>query len=253
MSDPTKAIEQRFLSSAFTSHPALRALSLEDARTLAIRATKEARGASEVDNALRGRGLVSNVTRARGYTPFSPFTHGVRHVSVVPYTSPNPKSDLVGAVGISDGEPSSGVVVQLKDNQVTNIWLYDFVDGKLVERTIPADELMKSGPQKFNEKWDRGPANPNLRSETASGIAVDAFKSLLVDDYTSLIYSEEDVRQLAHAAPVISAISELQYMRHLGTPTANSCCCCCSCCWGSCSSCSATAATYVNSTYYQCS
>jgi hypothetical protein len=251
MSDPTKTIEQRFLNSAYKSHPALRALSFEDAQALAIRATKEARGAKEVDNALRKRGLVSNVTRARGYTPFSPFTQGVHHVSVVPYTSPDPKSDLVGSVGISDGEPSSGVVVQLKDNQVINIWLYDFVDGKLVERTIPPDELMKSGPQKFNETWDRGPANPNLRTETASAIAVDAFKSLLVDDYSSLIYSEEDVRQLAHVAPVISAISELQYMRHLGTPTANSCCCCCSCCWGSCSSCSATAATYVNNTYYQ--
>ena len=249
--DPTTAADQRFIAAAFSSDPVLRALSPHEARAMASRAVKEARGFAEVDRALRARGLVSNVTRARGYTPFSTKKSAVHHVTVIPYTSPDPKSKLVGSIGISDGEPASGVVTELVNNQVTQIWIYDFIGGKLVEKVVPAAELVASGPAKFNDPGPRDSGSENLSSHTAASVATDAFKSLLVDDYSSVVYSLEDVRQLAHTAPIISAIAELQHMRHLGTPTANACCCCCTCSWGSCSSCSATASTYVNNSYYE--
>jgi hypothetical protein len=249
--DPTKEAEQRFLAGAFKTDAAVKALSHQEAGALASRAVKEARGFAEVDHALRSRGLVSNMTRARGYTPFSTKKNAVHHVSVIPYTSPDPKSQLVGTLGISDGEPASGVVTEIVNHQVTQIWIYDFIGGKLVEKVVPAKELAASGPAKFNDPGPRDSGHENISSHTSASIAMDAFKSLLIDDYTSVIYSLDDIKQLAHTAPVVSAIAELQHMRHLGTPTANACCSCCTCSWGCCSSCSATASTYVNNSYYQ--
>src|SRR5271166_801164 len=165
--DPTKAVDQRFIGGAFKSDPALKALASHEAQALATRASAEARGFSEVDKALRARGLVQNMTRARGYTPFSAHKSGVRHVSVIPYTSHDPKSNLVGTIGISDGEPASGVVVELTKLQVTKIWTYDFIGGKLVEKVVPAAELIASGPSKFNDPGPRNSTPANVASHTS--------------------------------------------------------------------------------------
>lgn len=243
-------IEEMFVSAAFVGNPALKALTPEEAQIVANRMFKAAPGSKEVDEALRRRGLIGMLTRARAFTPFSKALGTTRHVSVIPYVSPDPKSNLVGGVGISDDEPASGVVVELKNNRIVQIFTFDFIGGQLVERSISPDELLKSGPNKFIEDWERRQREPNLPVHVASGIGTESFKALLVDDYSSMLYSADDVRQLTFNAPLISAIAELQHMRHLGVPTADSCCCCCTCSWGSCSCCSATATAFVNTNYY---
>jgi hypothetical protein len=247
---PTDKIEERFVSAAFAGNPALKALAPGEAQMLANRMFNAAPGSKEIDGAMRQRGLIAMNTRGRAFTPFSAASRGARHVVVIPYVSPDPKANLVGSVGISDDEPASGIIVELNNNRVVQIFTFDFIRGQLVVRTISPEELLKSGPDKFVEDWERSVREPNLPIYVASGIATESFKGLMIDEYSSMIYSADDVRQLTFNAPLVSAIAELQHMRHLGVPSADSCCCCCTCSWGSCSSCSATATTYVNRNYY---
>jgi hypothetical protein len=247
--DWIRQLQERFVAESLSGSPAIRPLPAEEAQAHAARALKETRGAKEVDEAIRGRGLAPMVVRARAYAPFSYTTGRVRMVCVVPYTSPDRTSPLVGTVGISEGEPASGVVVEMAGAAVTRATIYDFIGGRLIEKAVPAADLLRDGPKKFVERWKREKVEPNLPAETAMEIGRHAFQTLLIDDFASIVYSEDDVRQLAHNAPVITALAELQHMRHLGVPTADSCCCCCTCSWGCCSSCSAVADSYLSPAY----
>jgi len=96
---------------------------------------------------------------------------------------------------------------------------------------------------------------PTTLSRTEAGVRkyFESFNQLLRDEYSSAIYTQEDIRDLIHNVPIISAIAELQHMRLMGMTHSpgTSCCCCCCCCWGSCSSCSAVSTRYVNEKYIQ--
>jgi len=237
--DISSNIAQQFVTSAFPSNPAIRALPVHEAIQHASQVIKSAPGATAIDQAMRQRGLVGMTTRAKAYAPFSQTVNRVRMVCVIPYTSTDPKSTLIGGVGISDDEPASGIVVQLENLAVTAITALDFVNGKLVEKMIPPSQLLASGPEPFVETdWPRDAAKvPNLTVSVATSVAGDAYGGFLNDEYASRIYNQEQVRQLAQLGPLITSIAELQHMRHLGVPTAASCCCCSTCSWGcSCSS-----------------
>src|SRR5208337_4669647 len=191
-------------------------------------------------------------SRAVAYAPFSKARSGPKLVGVVPYAAADRESPLVGGVGFSDGEPASGVIVELRANKIAKIMTVDFIGGKLVERTMAAEELIEEGPRKFVEKnFKRGSLERELTVQTSAGIATDAFRALLFDEHSAMIHSPSDMRELAYSAPLVSAIAELQYMRLEGITFSpdTSCCSCCCCCWGSCSSCSATSSRYVNQMY----
>jgi hypothetical protein len=248
-SDWLASIRDRFVAERLAGVAAIRALPPEEAKLHATQALKNTRGSDEVDKAMRSQNLAPVIDRARVYAPFSRATSRVRMVCVIPYTSGDHKSHLVGTVGISDDEPVSGVVVELKEKSVVRATLFDYIGGKLVQKTVVAQDLLREGPKKFVERWKRDKIEPHLSIETAQSVSRDAFQSLLIDDYASLVYTEEDVRQLAYNAPFVTAIAELQHMRHLGVPTADSCCCCCTCSWGCCSSCSAISESYLSHRY----
>jgi hypothetical protein len=239
-------LQERFLAERYSGSAAVRVLPAEESQLHASQVMKETRGATEVDGALRARGLAPMITRARAYLPFSRNTARVRMVCVIPYTSADPKSTLVGAVGVSEGEPVSGIVVELEQKLVTHVTAYDYIGGKLIEKSLSAPDLVRDGPKKFVERWKREKTEPNLTPETAMAIGQDAFRSFLVDDHAALVYSEADIRQLALNAPVLSAIAELQYLRHLGVPSATSCCCCTTTSWGSCSCSCAVSKSYIS-------
>jgi hypothetical protein len=217
---------------------------------MARRAVKDAPGMAEVDAAMKKRGLVGMIERARGYAPFSKVLARPKTVTIIPYSSSDPNAKLVGGVGISDGEPASGIVVELDGAKVVRFTSLDFFSGKLVERDLSAAELEANGPARMVDEAKRETIEPDLPVGTATALASDAFKSLLFDNYSATVHSEAQLREMFHAAPLVTAIAELQHMRHLGLPTASSCCCCCSCCWGSCSSCSAVSSANVNLDYY---
>src|SRR6266566_3471547 len=69
--DVLRLLDERFISAIFPNIPALKALPAQEAQIGARRAFAEARGASEIDVAMRRRGLVQVLSRARAYTPFS--------------------------------------------------------------------------------------------------------------------------------------------------------------------------------------
>ena len=242
-------IRDRFVSESFND-PVVRALPPDDSKIMARRAMKEARGMHEVDAAMKKRGLVAMVERARGYTPFSKVLARPKTVTIIPYSSSDPKAKFVGGVGISDGEPASGIIVELDGSKVVRFTSLDFFSGKLVERDLSASDLESSGAAEMVEKAKREKIEPDLPIGTATSLASNAFKALLFDSYSTTVHSEKELREMFHAAPLVNAIAELQHMRHLGLATADSCCCCCSCCWGSCSSCSAVSSANVNLDYY---
>ena len=169
-----------------------------------------------------------------------------------PTFRPIQSSNLVGGLGLNDGddEPASGVVVQLANKtKVVEITTLDFIRGQLVTRTIHAAELIEGGIERFVEDTPRTPTEPMHTSEIAATVATEAYHALIVDDYARSIYTMGEIQHLAHNMPLVAAIAQMQHMRHLGAPTANSCCCCSTCSWGcSCSS-SAMASGYVNQAY----
>ena len=238
-------VDERLLSQGFAGDAAVRALSAEESRLAAYQAHEEARGVKEIDERLRRFELQPAFDRAKSYAPFSRTTGRVRMISIIPYNGSQRDAKYVGGMGISDGEPASGVVVRMDGTKVAEIHLLDYIGNKVVERKIDPGELSQQSPRHLVEDWKREPTTPNLPSSTSTAVAGHAFRSLLFDDYSALVYTGEEVRSLIYNAPIVSAIAQLQHMRHLGTPTATSCCCCCCCCWGSCSSCSAIASEFV--------
>lgn len=252
MADPTGTIHDRLLHATFTSNPALRAHTPEESLIIARDLLSKAHGIREIEAAMRQHGLISMPTRAKAYSPFSRKAAASRTLAIVPYVSSDPASTLVGGVGLNDidGEPASGVIVKLANKtKVVEITTLDFIQGKLVTRTINAAELIEGGIEKFVEDAPRAPTVPVHTSETAASVASDAYQLLIVDDFAKSIYTMGEIQLLAHNTPLISAIAQMQHMRHLGLPTAASCCCCSTCSWGcSCSS-SAMASGYVNQAY----
>jgi hypothetical protein len=252
MADPTSVIQDRFLQAAFTSNPAVRAHSAEESQIIARDLMSKALGAREIEAAMRQRGLLSMPTRAKAFSPFSRKAAAPRLLAIVPYVSPDPASNLVGGLGLNDssGEPASGVIVQLADKtRVVEITTLDFIQGQLVTRTIRAAELIEGGLEKFVEDVPRVPTDPVHTIDTSGLVAGEAYHALIVDDFARSIYTMGEIQQLAHNTPLVTAIAHLQHMRHLGRPTAQSCCCCSTCSWGcSCSS-SAMASGYVNQAY----
>lgn len=252
MADAINTIQDRFLQAAFGGNPALRGHNSEESQLIARNLLSKALGIQEIEAAMRQRGLLSTLTRAKAFSPFSRKAVGPRTIAVVPYVSPDPTATLVGGVGLTDteGEPASGIVVRLADKtRVVEITSLDFIGGRLVTRTIPAAELIQGGLEKFVEDTPRTPIEPVHTIDTAGLVSSEAYQALIIDDFAKSIYTAAEIQQLAHNAPLVTAIAQLQHMRHLGVPTAASCCCCSTCSWGcSCSS-SAMASGYVNHSY----
>jgi hypothetical protein len=252
MADPTATVQERLLQAAFSHSPAVRAHSAEESRIMARNLLSKALGVREIEAAMRQRGLLSMLTRAKAFSPFSHKAAAPRVVAVVPYVSADPESNLVGGLGLndSDGEPASGIVVRLADKtKVVEITTLDFIRGQLVTRTISAAELIESGIERFVEDTPRTPTTPVHTSEMAATVAHEAYHALIVDDFATSIYTMGEIQQLKHNMPLVAMIAHLQHMRHLGVATAQSCCCCSTCSWGcSCSS-SAMASGYVNQAY----
>jgi hypothetical protein len=252
MADPAGSIQDRFLQTAFSWNPAVRAHTAEESQIIARDLMSKALGVQEIEAAMRQRGLLSMLTRAKAFSPFSRSAAAPRVLAVVPYVSPDPTSNLVGGLGLNDGpgEPASGIIAQLADKtKIVDFTALDFIEGQLVTRTIRATELIEGGPGKFVEDVPRNPAEPLHTIDIASLVASEAYQALIVDDFAKSIYTMGEIQQLAHNAPLVTTIAQLQHMRHLGRPTANSCCCCSTCSWGSSCSSSAMASGYVNYAY----
>jgi len=252
--NPGRIIETRFVMAALGDASAVRVLTAEEAQIAARKLLGGNDQAERLEAAMRERGLLPSTARARAYTPFSKVLGRSKLVVVVPYNSSDSKSSLVGGVGVSEGEPPSGIIVELKNLQIANIITLDVIGGELVINEISAKELIAQGPKPYvDTKYDRGNLERHLTADQSAVIAHEAFKVLLFDDHSSLVHSTSDLRELVHNAPLVSAIAELQYMRLEGITFSPdvSCCSCCCCCWGSCSSCSATATKYVNQFYEQ--
>jgi hypothetical protein len=246
------AVVSRLLAAYFPGVPAAKRLTPEEAQIVARRMVENAKGAQEIDQAMRKRKLIGMASRAVAYSPFSKARGGCKLVAVVPYSAIDPDSRLVGGVGFSEGEPASGVIVELREAIVANLTTIDFIGEQVVEREIPVHELVAEGPRKFvDDKYRRGNLERDLTVDTSASIAGDAFSVLLFDEHSAMIHSPSDMRTMAFNAPLVSAIAELQYMRLEGITFSpdTSCCSCCCCCWGSCSSCSATATRYANQFY----
>jgi hypothetical protein len=252
MADPNGTIQDRFLQAEYPSNPALRAHSAEESQIMARNLISKSPGFAEIEAAMRQRGLLSMPTRAKAFSPFSRKAAGPRSIAIIPYVSTDPASTLVGGVGLndSDGEPASGVIVQLtQKTKVVEITTLDFYNGQLVTRVIRTDELIQGGIEKFVEEATRVPTEPVHSIHTAGLVSSEAYHALIVDDFAKSIYAMGEIQELAHNMPLVTAIAHLQHMRHLGRPTAQSCCCCSTCSWGcSCSS-SAMASGYVNPAY----
>jgi hypothetical protein len=252
MADAISTVQDRFLHAAFSGNPAVRGHNSEESQLIARRLLLTAPGSTQITDALRQRGLLSMMTRVKAYSPFSRKLAGPSTIAVVPYVSTNPHAVLVGGVGLTDtaGEPASGVIITLADKtRVVEITTLDFIAGQLVVRTIPAAELIQGGIEKFVEDAPRTPTEPVHTIDTASLVAGEAYQALIVDEYAKTIYTMGEIQQLAHNMPLVTAIGQLQHMRHLGLSSAQSCCCCSTCSWGcSCSS-SAMASGYVNHSY----
>src|SRR5438128_2616923 len=105
-----RALEERLMERGFGGLPAIRPLPPAEAHVAARKELAVARGAKEIDAAMRERGLVRGLARARAYTPFAHTRGRPKLIVIVPYTSADPKSPLVGAVGLSHGEPANGIV-----------------------------------------------------------------------------------------------------------------------------------------------
>jgi hypothetical protein len=212
----------------------------------------EARGAREIDDGMRRRGLVGALARARGYAPFSRTRARPKSISIIPYSSPDPQSRFVGGLGISEGEPASGVIVELDGTAVVKVTTLDYIGGEYSEREIPVTELVGSRLETLIERREREQLDPDISVDTASRIALNAFNVLLTDEHSQMVHTREDIQGLIYNAPVVNLIAELQYMRSIGVAASpgTSCCCCCSCCWGSCSTCSAVSTAYLNRGYY---
>lgn len=230
---------ERRLMSALRGEAAVRPLTPEEARIAAKRLMSESRGFEEVDAAMREQGLVAMVGRARGYTPFSRTSASCKLVVIVPYSSTDRDSELVGGLGLSEGEPASGVVTRLEDNRVADVATFDLLEGEFVRRRFEREELLRTPPEELREDRHRGDETPDLDRSVTAGMAADAFKVLLFDEHSSLVHDPEDQREMVYDLPLVSSIAELQYVRLEGLSASPdvSCCSCCCCCWGSCSSC----------------
>ena len=252
MADAISTLQDRFLQAAFNGNPAVRGHNSEESLLIARNLLSKAPGVREIEAAMRQRGLLSNLTRAKAFSPFSRKAVGPRVIAVIPYVSPDPAATVVGGVGLTDteGEPASGILVRLADKtKVVEITAFDFIGGRLVTRTIQATELIEGGIEKFVEDTPRKPTEPVHTIDMVGLVAGEAYHALIIDDFAKSIYTAAEIQQLAHNAPLVTAIAQLQHMRHLGVPTADSCCCCSTCSWGcSCSS-SAMASGYVNHSY----
>jgi hypothetical protein len=247
-----RALEETLLERFFAGVPAIRPLPPAQAHAAARKQLAEARGAREIEAALRERGLVRGLARARAYAPFAHTLGRPKLIAIVPYTSADPKSSYVGAIGLSEGEPANGIVVQVDGNRVTRFTSLDFMEGKFSEKEFVTDELIRAGTEKLVERKRRGNVPPDIEIEDSAAIGSNAFQVLLHDEHSRAVHSPEDLQALIHNAPIVTTIAELQHMRLRGLSASPdvSCCSCCCCCWGCCSCCSAVASSYVSESYF---
>jgi hypothetical protein len=230
----------------------IKALPSEHAELVARRAVAESRGAPEIMKGLAERGLVRSFDRAKAFTAFSHTLANTKTVAIVPFSSPDKKSPLVGGLGMSDGQPANGVVVELDGTSVVRFTTLDFLEGEYSEKTFEVADLVAQGPEAHVEERERGAVEPHLTVDASAHIATHAFRVLVTDDHSRAVHTAGQVGEFMHQLPIVSMIAELQYSRLRGLAASPdvSCCSCCCCCWGCCSSCSAVSSAYVNPFYY---
>lgn len=230
----------------------IKALPVEHAQLVARRALGEARGAPEISQGLAARGLVRGIDRARAFTAFSHTLANTKTITVVPFSSSDKNSPHVGGLGLSDGQPANGVVVELDGTKVVSFTTLDFMEGKYSEKTFQVADLVSKGTDAHVEELARGAVAPHLTVDASTSIATGAFRVLVSDEHSLAVHSAAEVADFMHQLPIVGMIAELQYSRLRGLAASPdvSCCSCCCCCWGCCSSCSAVSSAYVNSSYY---
>lgn len=230
----------------------IKALPVEHAQLVARRALGEARGATEITQGLAKRGLLRGTDRARAFTAFSHTLANTKTITVVPFSHADKNSTQVGGMGLSDGQPANGVVVELDGTKVVRFTTLDFIEGKYSEKDFEVADLVSQGPEAHVEDVERGAVAPHLTVDASTSIATSAFRVLVSDEHSMAVHTPAEVADFMHQLPVVSMIAELQYsrLRGLAASPDTSCCSCCCCCWGSCSSCSAVSSAYVNSAYY---
>jgi hypothetical protein len=251
--DLTRWLLSRVIATGGEQIRSIRALPPGQSELVARRLFDETEGANDVANGMGERGLLRSFERSLTFTAFSHSLAATKTVTVIPFSSPDPHSVYVGGLGISEGQPANGVVVELQGTQLLRFTTLDFLEGEYSERTFELADLMGSGIDAYVEERDREAIEPHLPVSDSINLATHAFRVLVTDDHSLAIHSSDDVGEFMHQLPIISMIAELQYQRLRGLHTTSitmSCCSCCCCCWGCCSSCSAVSSAYVNHAYY---
>lgn len=251
--DLTRWLLSRVVATDDKQVRSIRALPPGQSELVARRLFDETHGASDVANGMSERGLLRSFERSLAFTAFSYSLAATKTVTVIPFSSPDPHSVYVGGLGISEGQPANGVVVELQGTRLVRFTTLDFLEGEYSERTFELADLMGGDIDAYVEERDREAIEPHLPVSDSINLSTHAFRVLVTDDHSLAVHSADDVGEFMHQLPIISMIAELQYQRLRGLHTHSltmSCCSCCCCCWGSCSSCSAVSSAYVNHAYY---
>jgi hypothetical protein len=206
-----------------------------------------------INRSLARLGLHPAEDVARVYEVTNVATGAPKTLTIVPYHPANRSQNIVGGVGISEGQPASAVSVQLNGTTVQSITTHDVLFGKLVVRTFTPAQLASGGVERFVERnlpRDRS-VTPSITVQDAAGLGVRTFRSLLAAEQAQGVYSPAQVRGFLGNTQTVGLIAQLQYARHRGLTMSpgNACCCCSCCCWGCCSCSSAVSTRYVSEKY----
>ncbi|MDQ4067799.1 MAG: hypothetical protein M3114_09465, partial [Thermoproteota archaeon] len=242
---------------ALPASPAIKVLTVEESRIHARKIFGETKGVNLIDEAMRKRGLVRGLERSKGYSVFSRKLLNQKAITIIPYSSPDPKSEFVGGLGLSDERPPSAVIVQLSGTRIFRFITLDIRDNELVEKEFDTSEFLKKPLFEFAREEaivsNETISQPDLEVDNSIDVASNAMKVLVTDEHSSLIHSPEEIRDLLSNDGITRSIAEFQYLRKKRPPDSTgdgtyACCCCCCCCWGSCSSC-AVATNNLNKRY----
>ena len=205
-----------------------------------------------INRSLAGLGLHPAEDVARVYEVTNVATGAPKTITIVPYHPKDRSQNITGSVGISEGQPASGVSVKLDGTAVASITTHDVLFGKLVVRTFSPEQLTGGIRPLVERNLPRDQSvTPSISVEDAASLGDRTFRSLLAGERAQGVYSPEQVRGFLADAPMVRLIAQLQYARHRGLTMSpgNACCCCSCCCWGCCSCSSAVSSRYLSEKY----
>jgi hypothetical protein len=244
-------LSRRFVSGAYSNLSVIQCLSTEEARAIAKVHFRNAPGWDYVDKAMRSRGLHPDAGRALAYSVFSRKLSRPKFVCVIPYTSHDSKSDLVGGVGFAQDQGASGVVVKMQGTEISSFVTLELNHGKPIEREVTASQLSRGSLEElarepaYEKTRDRDHV-PEVDIEDSAAIAEHSFGVLVTDEHSSMAHSPAQISSLLGNSAIVRSIAQLQHMRLSGVHMdVNACCSTCSCCWGCCCSSATSSLSYV--------